>query len=48
MYDRQLRRVVEPGAFTVFVGTNSMDVLSAHFEVTGDTLVLGQPTPRIH
>jgi beta-glucosidase len=48
MYDRQLRRVVEPGAFTVFVGTNSMDVLSAHFEVTGDTLVLGQPTPRFH
>jgi beta-glucosidase len=46
LYDRQMRRVVEPGTFTAFVGTSSDDVLSAHFEVTGDTLVLAPPTPR--
>jgi beta-glucosidase len=46
LYDRQMRRVVEPGTFTVYVGTNSDSVLSAHFEVTGDTLVLAPPTPR--
>src|SRR3954471_6793527 len=46
LYDRQLRRVVEPGMFTVFAGTNSADVIAAHFEVTGDTLVLAPPTPR--
>jgi beta-glucosidase len=44
LYDRQMRRVVEPGTFTVYVGTNSDDVLTAHFSVTGDTLVLA-PAP---
>jgi beta-glucosidase len=46
LYDRQMRRVVEPGTFTVFVGTSSEDVLSAHFEFAGGTLVLSPPTPR--
>ena len=46
LYDRQMRRVVEPGIFSVFVGTSSADVLSAQFEVTGDTLVLAPSTPR--
>jgi beta-glucosidase len=46
LYDRRMRRVVEPGAFTVFAGTSSDDVLSAHFDVTGETLVLDPPTPR--
>ena len=46
LYDHQMRRVVEPGTFTVFVGTSSDDVLSAHFEVAGDTLVVTPPTPR--
>lgn len=46
LYDRRMRRVVEPGGFTVFAGTNSDDVLSTHFDVTGDTLVLDPPTPR--
>jgi beta-glucosidase len=46
LYDRQMRRVVEPGTFTVFVGTNSEDVLRTRFAVTGDTLVLAPPTPR--
>jgi beta-glucosidase len=46
LYDRQMRHVVEPGTFTVFVGTNSDSVLSTRFDVTGDTLVLAPQTPR--
>jgi beta-glucosidase len=46
LYDRQMRRVVEPGAFSVYVGTSSEDVLRSSFEVTGDTLVLAPSTPR--
>jgi len=46
LYDRRMRRVVEPGSFTVFVGTSSDALLSTRFEVTGDTLVLAPPTPR--
>jgi beta-glucosidase len=44
LYDRQMRHVVEPGTFTVYVGTSSDDVLTAHFAVTGDVLVLA-PAP---
>ncbi len=44
LYDRQMRRVVEPGTFTVYAGTNSDDVLTSKFTVTGDVLVLA-PTP---
>ena len=46
LYDRQMRRVVEPGSFTVFVGTSSESVLTTRFEVTGNTLVLAPTTPR--
>ena len=46
-YDLGMRRVVEPGAFTVFAGTNSEDTRAAHFIVTGDTLVLAPPPPRM-
>ena len=46
LYDRQMRKVVEPGMFTVFVGTNSDDVTSTHVEVTGSTKVLAPTTPR--
>jgi beta-glucosidase len=46
LYDRQMRKVVEPGTFTIFVGTNSDTPTSARLEVTGDTLVLAPPTPR--
>jgi len=46
LYDRQMRRVVEPGTFVVFAGTNSNDVIATRFEVTGDALVLAPPTPR--
>ena len=43
-YDRGLRRVIEPGSFTVFVGGSSVDTHEAHFSVKGDTLVLA-PAP---
>jgi len=46
LYDKQMRRVVEPGTFTVYVGTDSNALLSARFEFTGDTLVLAPSTPR--
>jgi beta-glucosidase len=45
-YDQQMRRVVEPGTFTVFVGGNSDEVLQTKFQLTGDILVLEPPTPR--
>jgi beta-glucosidase len=47
LYDRQMRQVVEPGTFTVYVGTNSDDVLTDHFTVTGSTLVLAPAPTRI-
>jgi beta-glucosidase len=46
LYDRQMRRVVEPGTFTVYAGTSSDDVLTSHFEVTGNVLVLAPAPPR--
>jgi beta-glucosidase len=46
-YDLGMRRIVEPGTFTVFAGTSSEDVREAHFAVTGDTLVLAPPPPRM-
>jgi beta-glucosidase len=46
LYDRRMRHVVEPGTFTVFVGTNSEETVSARFEFAGDTLILAPPTPR--
>ena len=46
-YDLQMRRVVEPGGFTLFAGTNSVDTKESHFVVTGDTLVLEPSTPRM-
>jgi beta-glucosidase len=48
LYDRQMRRVVEPGTFTIYVGTDSNAQLNSRFEFTGDTLVLAPPTPRFH
>ncbi len=44
LYDRQMRRVVEPGTFTVYAGTNSNEVLAARFAVTGEVLMLA-PAP---
>nr|MBA3319068.1 glycoside hydrolase family 3 C-terminal domain-containing protein [Gemmatimonadales bacterium] len=47
LYDRTMRRVVEPGRFTVFVGGSSEGGLEGHFRVVGDTLVLAPPPPRM-
>ena len=33
-YNRDMKRVVEPGKFTVMVGPNSVDLKTATFEVT--------------
>jgi beta-glucosidase len=46
LYDQEMRRVVEPGWFSVFAGTNSDATLATRFEVTGTTFVLAPPTPR--
>ena len=46
LYDLTLRRVVEPGSFTAWVGPSSADGGEVRFEVTGDTLVLAPPPPR--
>jgi beta-glucosidase len=44
-YDRDMRRVVEPGGFTVWVGDSSLTTLEAHFNVTGGVTVLSPPPP---
>jgi hypothetical protein len=46
-YDLTMRRVVEPGGFTVFVGGSSDGGLKGRFRVVGDTLVLASPPPRL-
>jgi len=46
LYDLTMRRVVEPGGFTVFVGGSSAGGLEGHFQVIGDTLVLAAAPPR--
>ena len=48
LYDRQMRKIVEPGSFSIFAGTDSEAALTARVDVTGDTLVLAPPTPRFH
>ncbi len=47
LYDRTMRKVVEPGTFTVFVGGSSEGGLEGHFRVFGDTLVIASPPPRL-
>jgi beta-glucosidase len=47
LYDLGMRRVVEPGAFTVWVGGDSETQNAARFTVTGDTLVLAPAPTRM-
>jgi len=47
LYDLTMRRVVEPGGFTVFVGGSSDGGLEGRFRVVGDTLVLAPPPSRL-
>lgn len=44
-YDRAMRRVVEPGTFTVWTGGSSAAVMQARFAVTGDVTVLSPAPP---
>jgi beta-glucosidase len=46
LYDRDMRRVVEPGTFTVWAGGSSAATLSALFRVVGDTRTLSEAPPR--
>ena len=45
MYDRTMRRVVEPGTFTVWAGGNSDAPLEGHFRVTGNVVVVSPAPP---
>ena len=47
LYDHEMRRVIEPGAFTIYAGTNSADTISAPLQVTGNVFVLAPSTPRL-
>jgi beta-glucosidase len=43
-HDRDLRRVIEPGTFTLWVGGSSAATLQSRFRVVGDVIVL-EPAP---
>ena len=46
LYDRDMRRVVEPGGFTVWAGGSSAATLEARFVVNGGIVVLSPAPPR--
>ena len=46
LHDLRMRKVVEPGTFTVIAGLSSTEGSEARLEVVGDTLVLSDPLPR--
>ena len=46
LYDRDMRRVVEPGTFTLWAGGSSAATLQAKFTVTGDVVLLAPAPPR--
>ena len=46
-YDLRMRLVIEPGSFTLFAGTSSANTAERHFRVTGDTMVISAPPPRM-
>ncbi|AHG89211.1 glycoside hydrolase family 3 domain protein [Gemmatirosa kalamazoonensis] len=48
MLDVDLRRVVEPGTFTVWVGGSSAATNEARFTLTGDVVFLAPAPPRYH
>jgi beta-glucosidase len=47
LYDLDLRRVVEPGAYSLWAGGSSEATLASRFTVTGPTLVLAPAPPRM-
>jgi beta-glucosidase len=46
LHDRDMRRVVEPGTFTVWAGGSSAATLQARFTVIGDVVQLAPAPPR--
>jgi beta-glucosidase len=46
LYDRDMRRVVEPGTFTLWAGGSSAATLERRFTVIGNVVVLTQAPPR--
>jgi beta-glucosidase len=44
-YDLAMRRVIEPGTFTLYVGGSSIDVREVQFRVTGETTVVPDRGP---
>ncbi|MEO8337823.1 MAG: glycoside hydrolase family 3 N-terminal domain-containing protein, partial [bacterium] len=48
MYDRDMRRVVEPGTFTVWLGGSSAATLEKRFTVTGGVVALSKAPPPFH
>jgi beta-glucosidase len=46
LYDRDMRRVVEPGSFTLWIGGSSAATLETRFTVTGNVAVVAVPPPR--
>jgi beta-glucosidase len=47
LYGLDLRRVVEPGAYTLWAGGSSAATLETRFAITGDTLELAPAPPRL-
>jgi len=47
LYGLSMRKIVEPGTFTGFVGGSSEGGLERRFCGSGDTLVLAPAPPRV-
>jgi beta-glucosidase len=47
LYDLDMRRVIEPGTFTVWAGGSSAASLEARVRAVGDTAVLRAAPPRL-
>jgi beta-glucosidase len=47
LYDLDMRRVIEPGSFTLWAGGSSAATQEAKFHVTGDTLVIAPAPSRM-
>jgi beta-glucosidase len=47
LYDREMRYVVEPGTFTVWIGGSSAATLEGRFRVIGDVVQLADAPPLL-
>jgi beta-glucosidase len=46
LWNPDMKKVVEPGTFTIFAGPNSIDLKSAKLKVTGSSPLVLQDTSR--